>query len=166
MKLLYLVLFNQLFFTSCTEKQPHVKKVDFRTFVESSNSLLKMNTYFGVLDTKLAIPLKDTAVLLMQPDKKSVNYAYSTFDILFDNTKTTLNIEFYGNLNSKEIDFLKENFMIENKLEGVSYIVKMNDLFCKIWLSEELKSSSVMYLQNVKITLLENYIKLLPNVTE
>ena len=159
MRFVIFCLFYQLFFTSCVQKRYKEEvKLDFKNFVESSNEVLKSNSYFGILSLRSKIPVKDTALLVAQPNITESNFARLIFEIDFEGKKTELNIEFYGDLSNKEIKFLEEEFMIERKLEGVSCMVKLNTFFCKVWLDADLPLIK-SYLQNIKICLLENYIQ-------
>lgn len=144
---------------SCKEKESKHKVTNYTGFIDSFSEKLKSNSYFGITSIRKVIPFKDTIGLLDPDFKISVQYASTLYNVSFDTLQTVMNIKVYTNIEDNEVKYLKDRFLTEKALEKVSVYVELDNFFCTIVLSDPLNNSTFPYLQNVKIELLEEYIK-------
>jgi hypothetical protein len=145
----------QLILFSCSGKLPNKNPADNRLIVLANTSInkLKTNNPFQVIRDSMLASSEDTVI----GDKK-LSYALAKCEVVFDDKKIPLFLEFLGPLDSSAMDSTKQIFLIEKKLEHRSILVKLHDVLCKVWTNSREEVPFNLFL-NVKVALLENYIE-------
>jgi hypothetical protein len=157
----FICLFVFLSFSSCKEKDCAEAAVNHPGFIDSLNQELRRNIYFGIDSVKWVKWSIDTVRLFRSDRNVGIKYANIHYKIHYEGVRTSLTINYFPNPKREEIEYVKDLYLMEKQLENLSVYIEMGNFFCTIILDDTLGENTFPYLQNVKIAVLQEYIRFL-----